>query len=147
MNEKKIVKEKTDLLVFDAYPLLVLFRKQTGWERVREILADASRNDLLHCMSLINLGEVFYSLLRSEGETLAQWVLKEIQLLPLQIINPTYEQMLRASRFKAQGGISFADCFAAALAQEYGIPILTGDREFEVVERQGIAIEWLPKNR
>ncbi|HET6400273.1 MAG TPA: PIN domain-containing protein [Candidatus Kapabacteria bacterium] len=141
------MKKKTGPLVFDAFPLIVLFRKQIGWERVREALEEAREEGFFHLISLINIGEVYYSLLRSDGEKLANWMLDEIKIAPFLTVFPTYDQMLQASRFKAGGGLSYADCFAAALAVERGIPVLTGDPEFSVVESKGVTIEWLPANR
>ncbi len=47
-----------------------------------------------------------------------------------------------AARFKAKGGISYADCFAAALAKHNKATLLTGDHEFEQLEKE-IEIVWL----
>jgi predicted nucleic acid-binding protein len=44
--------------------------------------------------------------------------------------------------FKARGNISYADCFAAALAKGLGAEVLTGDKEFKVLEGE-IGITWL----
>jgi predicted nucleic acid-binding protein len=49
-----------------------------------------------------------------------------------------------AGELKARGGISYADCFAAALAIEKNAPLLTGDREFEQVADK-VRIVWLKK--
>ena len=38
---------------------------------------------------------------------------------------------------------SYADAFAAALAQEFGATLVTGDPEFRAVESR-IAVMWLP---
>ncbi|HEX5316472.1 MAG TPA: type II toxin-antitoxin system VapC family toxin [Candidatus Kapabacteria bacterium] len=139
--------KKTGPLAFDAFPLLVLFLKQTGWERVREVLRAASLNGFSHVMSLINVGEVYYTLLRDHGESLAEEVLSQLSTFPIEIIVPSYHQMIRAGHFKASGGLSYADCYAAALAVDRDIPVLTGDPEFSVVEQKGVKIEWLPPNR
>ncbi|MGP1675025.1 MAG: PIN domain-containing protein, partial [Candidatus Limnocylindrales bacterium] len=48
----------------------------------------------------------------------------------------------RAAWFKLRGGISYADCFAAALAHRDGLPLITGDPEFRRVE-DVIQIAWL----
>ncbi|MFN8201894.1 MAG: PIN domain-containing protein [Solirubrobacteraceae bacterium] len=39
------------------------------------------------------------------------------------------EPVLSASRLKARGGISYADCFAVATAQRHRLPLVTGDPE------------------
>ena len=139
--------EKTGPLVFDASPILVLYRKQNGWERVLDILGEATDNGFTHYISLVNLGEVYYMLLRDHGSEAALDGLERSRTFPIQVIRPTYDQMLQAGIFKAQGGISYADCYAAALAVERSVPILTGDPEFSIVESNGVKVEWLPPNR
>lgn len=47
-----------------------------------------------------------------------------------------------AARFKAAGGLSFADCFGVALAHRRGSAILTGDPEFRSVAHQ-VEVDWL----
>ena len=47
-----------------------------------------------------------------------------------------------AGRFKAKNRMSFADCFAAALAKNRKASLVTGDREFKQVESE-ININWL----
>ena len=52
----------------------------------------------------------------------------------LDIVPADLELALRAGWFKLRGGISYADCFAAALGHREGIPLITGDPEFHRVE-------------
>ena len=47
-----------------------------------------------------------------------------------------------AARFKAHHRISYADCFAAALAKVSNGEVVTGDKEFKAVEGK-IKISWL----
>lgn len=49
-----------------------------------------------------------------------------------------------ATHLKARHPISYADAFAAALAQLESATLVTGDREFEAVQGV-IRIEWLEK--
>jgi predicted nucleic acid-binding protein len=39
--------------------------------------------------------------------------------------------------------MSYADCFAAALAKTQDAELVTGDREFKVVEKELKEIKWL----
>ena len=43
---------------------------------------------------------------------------------------------------KANHRISYADAFAAALAQEYGATVVTGDPEFRSLGEK-VSVEWL----
>jgi predicted nucleic acid-binding protein len=49
----------------------------------------------------------------------------------------------RAASLKAQGGMSYAECFAAAAAAMLNCPVLTGDPEFAKAAQAGILVEWL----
>jgi predicted nucleic acid-binding protein len=130
-------------LVLDAQPLSILFHEQPGWEFVDSLLENAVRQGTVHLLSAINLGEVYYSIIRDYGEEKASEVLRRIEQGPIEIILPSYVQTLVAAKFKSKGGISYADCFAGALALERDLPVLTGDPEFKRLISFGVRIEWL----
>ena len=138
------MRKKTDPLVFDAFPLLDYFLLKPGWEYIGEILDFAVRNNIRHLLSAVNFGEVRYTILRDAGPEQAAIVVKRIMQGPIDIILPTFEQVMQASTFKAGGGISYADCFAGALALERNLPVLTADEEFKRLIPYGVKIEWLP---
>ena len=48
----------------------------------------------------------------------------------------------QAASFKARHKMSYADCFAAALAKQKNAELITGDSEFKAVEKE-IRIQWL----
>jgi predicted nucleic acid-binding protein len=47
-----------------------------------------------------------------------------------------------AAGFKAHRRMSYADCFAAALAKERKAELVTGDKEFKQVEGE-VAVHWV----
>ena len=49
----------------------------------------------------------------------------------------------QAAIFKATKKMSYADCFAAALAKIKNAELVTGDPEFKVVESELKKIRWL----
>ena len=59
-----------------------------------------------------------------------------------EIVVADLELAARAAWIKLRGGISYADCFAAALAHRDRIPVLTGDPEFRRVE-DIVEVAWL----
>jgi predicted nucleic acid-binding protein len=142
-----IVKQKIVRFVLDAFPLIVLFMRQKGWEVSKAKLDSVSEGGDVCLMSSVNLDEVYYSLLRDQGREVADRALSNIRVSQIEIVLPTLDQTIQAATFKAGGDISYADCYTAALALECDIPVLTGDREFENVERHGVKVEWLPPNR
>ena len=133
--------------VFDCFPILVLLEKQRGWEIVKSIIEESMDKNILHSMSAINYGEVFYGAINEHGEEAALESLAIVDQLPINVLLPTMDNVLQAARFKSLGGASYADCFAAALAVERDIPVLTGDPDFKRLEAAGVKVEWLPPNR
>ncbi len=135
------------IFILDSFSLLTLFLNQTGSGIVLNHLDNAANGGYFHLLSGINFGEVYYTVLRRKGERAAEEIRATIRSLPIEVIMPGFDVMISAARLKADGGLSYADCFAAALALERDTPILTGDREFENVEHRGVKVEWLPPNR
>ena len=131
-------------LVLDAYPLVVYLKRQPGWEQVRDILKDAARGAEVLSLSLINWGEVIYSAIQDNGRDAGIIVEQVVERLPISIISPDKEMTRTAAEFKAMGGISYADCFAAALAVHENATLVTGDREFKRLEKKGlIKVLWI----
>ena len=50
-----------------------------------------------------------------------------------------------AAKMKAKHGMSYAGCFAAALAKLRHAELVTGDPEFKEVEGE-VKVVWLPEN-
>lgn len=96
------------------------------------------------CLSLINWGEVLYYAEREQGtERFNLWKSK-IAKLPLQFAHVSQERVERAAHIKSGHNVSYADAFAIALAIELGATIVTGDKEFESVEKM-VSILWLKR--
>ncbi len=66
-----------------------------------------------------------------------------LNLLPVTVVDVDRDLALKAAKIKAKHAISYADCFAIALAQIKNGIVITGDPEFKKAE--GIVhISWLP---
>jgi predicted nucleic acid-binding protein len=141
------VSPKTDPLVLDAFPLLVIFSRQRNWEVSKEYLDVPLKTGIPHLISSINFGEVLYILRRDHGSEAAEIAKNRILEGPIEIVIPSLEQTYNAAQLKSFGGASYADCYAAALAIERNLAVLTGDKEFENLEQHGVKVEWLPSNR
>src|SRR5260221_131730 len=61
------------------------------------------------------------------------------------VLKPLTAQHYRRLRGSLKGtkAMSYADCFAAALAKTRNAELVTGDREFKVVESELKSIRWL----
>jgi ribonuclease VapC len=132
----------SDSLVLDSFALLALLRDEPGGEAVRDLLTQAAEGEITLLMSEINLGEVLYHTERKYGVDEASQTLVEIEVLPIQLVGVTRARVLAAAHLKANYRISYADAFAAALVQEYGATLVTGDPEFRSLGDK-VRVEWL----
>lgn len=139
---RKLRKRKSEAYILDAYALLAFLEAEDGGEIVRDLLATPGNRFYI---SAVNLGEVYYIVLRERGGEAAARVEGELKLAPnIRIEAANWERAKMAAKLKARGGISYADCFAAALAMEKNAPLLTGDPEFEQVS-DAVQVIWLKR--
>ena len=130
-----------DTYVLDAHPIVGAYRGEPFRAKVQVLIGQAKRGEVELRLTTVNAGEIVYGVERSLGRAAGEDVLAEIQIWT-QIVVPDLELSLRAAWLKLRGGISYADCFAAALAHRDGVPLITGDPEFRRVE-DVIRIAWL----
>jgi predicted nucleic acid-binding protein len=126
--------------VFDSYALLAYYQDEPGAERVEQLDFDRAHE---HAITTINLGEIYYITAKRTDLLNAEEILQDVLRLPLRIITPGFALTIEAARIKGNHALSYADCFAAVVAQEFGAAVVTGDREFERIEDL-VDIEWLP---
>ncbi|MBL7126140.1 MAG: type II toxin-antitoxin system VapC family toxin, partial [Dehalococcoidales bacterium] len=112
--------------VLDSYALLAYLEGEPGGDRVKELLEAATEGKCRLHMSMVNLGEVVYIVERERGLPKAQEALACIAELPIEIVDADYNLTLASAHLKAQWSIAYADCFAAALSQLKGAPLVTG---------------------
>jgi predicted nucleic acid-binding protein len=131
--------------LLDSYALLAYLNKEDGFEKVRNVLANAQKSSLPVLMNELNVGETYYILYRKRGHEQAEYFLDHILAgLPISMISNDFNAVISASKIKARNALSFADCFAVATAQRENAVILTGDPEFKNVEKL-VKIDWLTK--
>ena len=132
----------TKRILFDSFAILKYYQDETGADKVEKLLRSAKRGHLNTFMSEINLGEVYYLTIRRTGLEPAKENLERLSNLPIKIISPSSELILRAAEVKAQYAISYADCFAVATAEQLSASIITGDPEFKKVDSL-VSVEWI----
>ncbi len=128
--------------VLDSFAFLAMTRGEPGGPVVRALIEKAIAGEIILMMSVINLGEVIYHTERRHGVYKAQETLLEIEGLPIRIVGVTRARVLAAAHLKANHRISYADAFAAALVQEYGATLVTGDPEFRALG-DALPVEWI----
>jgi ribonuclease VapC len=128
--------------ILDAHALLVFLEKEPGHEKLESYFISALEKDNYLLMTSVNLGEVYYIVLRECGREKAEEIEKIAATLPLEIIAADWPLAKEAARFKAANKLSYADCFAAALAKLYQGEVITGDKEFKAVEKE-VKVAWI----
>lgn len=89
-------------------------------------------------MSSVNLGEVYYSLIRTHGRRVAsEWTIRVREAVEVE--DPDWELVRAAAEVKADGGVSYADAFCIATASRHGMPLMTGDPEI-VARAEGVEV-------
>ncbi len=114
-------------IVFDAYALLDLLEDGAG---ANEVAGFLSSEDVTIYLSTISLGEVYYIVRRRRDKRAAEAVIEAVLLEETIIpVEATWPRIKAAAALKAEGGLSYADCFVLALAKEEMAPVVTGDPE------------------
>ena len=128
--------------VLDAFALTAYFEKEPGYEKVQELLTDAASGNRKLFLSTVNWGEVHYVTHRTHGIEQANKIALIIGTFPIEIVDVDLEITKQAALFKVAHHLSYADCFAAALAKVKKSTLVTGDKEFKSLE-DDIKIAWL----
>ena len=128
--------------VLDSYSLISFFEGEAGAEAMIEIFRAARDSGRLLLLCVVNWGEVFYITLREAGRERADHIAHLISTLPIEIISADLDLAKQAAEFKATRKMSYADCFAAALAKLRKAELVTGDKEFKQVE-EDVRVLWI----
>jgi len=128
--------------VLDSWAILEwMSGRQPARGCIAKLLADATEGQTRLLMSAINVGEVYYVLCKNQSEDLAESWRESSRTLPATIEVPTADDIWHAASLKGRFPISYADGFAAALAQKHNCPLVTGDPEFRRVDR--LELDWI----
>jgi predicted nucleic acid-binding protein len=133
--------------VLDANALISFFEDRSGSaEKVRQMLAQALRQDVPVLMSAVNWGEVFYIAWKHHGEGKAHEAEVKLQQLPVEVIAVDRERATRAAALKQKHGLGYADAFAAELAMEQSAWLVSADPEFSKVGK-ALSLYPLPRHQ
>jgi len=128
--------------VLDAYSIIAYLEGEKGADTMVEVFKSARDSGKNLLLSVVNWGEVYYIILREEGQKRADEVSNLISILPVEIVPADLEITKQAAEYKAKKKMSYADCFAAALAKLRKAELVTGDEEFKGVAKD-IKIQWI----
>lgn len=135
MNHRKTI-------VLDSWAIMAYLEDEPAAEMIANMIADAHDEGHRLLMSVVNIGEVWYAMARRHSDRDADNAIRELRSIGVEFIDVDWATTQIAAGYKTLGGISYADCFAAALAKQNEATLLTGDHEFERLKDE-ISITWL----
>lgn len=126
--------------VYDSYAMIAFFKDEPGGSEVEGLLSSALNSNFI---TTVNVGEIFYIEAKRSDLLTAEEMIEDLYKTPLQFVDVSFALVMEAAQIKARHRLSYADCFAAALARRLDAALVTGDPEFEQIE-DVVTIEWLP---
>jgi predicted nucleic acid-binding protein len=134
--------KKAKAYVLDTWAVIAYLEDEPSGEQVEDLIATAHEEQIPIYMSVVNVGEVWYTMAREISEEEANASVKSLRDLRIQFEDANWEITQEAARFKSQHKMSYADAFAAALAKTKKADLITGDNEFKPLEGE-IKISWI----
>lgn len=133
---------KPKALVLDSWAVLAFLQAETAGQKVADLIGDALEQGMPLLMSVVNVGEVWYIFTREISEAEADKAVESLRHLGIEFIDVDWKLAHQAAAYKSNKKMSYADCFAAALAKEHKAELVTGDKEFKQVESE-VQIRWV----
>ena len=134
--------KKAKAYVLDTWAVIAYLEDEPSASQIADLIASAHEEEIPVYMTVVNVGEVWYTIAREISEDDADASVKELHDLRIQFTNVDWVLTQEAARFKSQHKMSYADAFAAALAKVKKADLVTGDKEFKSLESE-IKISWV----
>ena len=128
--------------MLDSWAVLAYLGDEASGQEVADLITNVHENRIPMYMSIVNAGEVWYILAREISEAKADSAVADLTGLGIELIDADWPLTRIAGTFKARYRMSYADCFAAALAKDRKSDLVNGDKEFKQVEGE-VGIRWL----
>jgi len=128
--------------ILDSCAIITLFKEEEGSEKVKDLLNQSIQQEIDLYLPIIQFGEILYIIEKYLGEEIKNEVRAQIKASRIRIANIDENLTEEAAHYKAQGGISYPDCFVIAIAKKFNGVILTKDKEFRKFQKE-VKIEWL----
>ena len=124
------------IYVYDACALIAVIEDEPGASIVDAAYQEASEGRARLIMNKVNLLEVYYGILREQGNEYADKILDSVERSIIEITDISYDVLKEAGRIKANYKTSLADSVAIAETTVADAFLLTADHhEMDAVER------------
>ncbi len=131
--------------VLDANALYRFLIGGPGAEAVSLLLKEARDAEQPLRMSVINWGEVYYTIAKAEGFAETARIMHRVKLLPIAVLDAGEAVTTRAAQLKAGHGLPYADCFAAATAANDAVLVTADTKDFKKIP--GLQVLPLPEHK
>jgi predicted nucleic acid-binding protein len=131
--------------VLDANALYRFLTGGPGADTVNRLFKQARDAKQPLRMSVINWGEVYYTIAKAEGFAETARIMDRVKLLPLAVLDAGEAVTVRAAQLKAGHGLPYADCFAAATAAKDDVLVTSDAKDFKKVP--GLHVLPLPEHK
>jgi predicted nucleic acid-binding protein len=131
--------------VLDANALYRFLIGGPGADLVAGLFRQALDSEQPLRMSVVNWGEVYYTLAKAKGFAETSRVMERVKMLPLELQVADEGTTVRAAQLKAGHGLPYADCFAAASTGRDDVLVTADAKDFRKVP--GINILALPEHK
>ena len=119
--------------VLDANALYRFLIDGPGGDTVNRLFKDARDAEQPLLMSVINWGEVYYTIAKAEVFAETNRIMHRVGLLPLAILAAGETVTARAAQLKAGYGLPYADCFAAATTGKDDVLVTADAKDFKKI--------------
>lgn len=133
---------KPKAIVLDSWAVLAYLEDENSGQKVAELMGHATEQGIPLLMSVVNAAEVWYILAREVSEADADKGVAGMRQLGIEFTDVDWKLARQAGVYKSKNRMSYADCFAAALAWEHKADLVTGDKEFKQVENE-VRVCWV----
>ncbi|MDD5555617.1 MAG: type II toxin-antitoxin system VapC family toxin [bacterium] len=128
--------------VLDSYALIAFLENGTGSDKVFDLIRHARDTEDRLLLSVVSWGEIYYILYKTAGKKAADQALQDIDTLPIEIVPVDCGLARVAAELKSKLKLTYTDCFAAALAKIKRVELITGDPDFNQIEKE-VRVFWL----
>jgi predicted nucleic acid-binding protein len=119
--------------VLDANALYRFLTGGPGADVVSRLFQEGRDAEQALRMSVVNWGEVYYTIARAQGFSETHKIMDRVKMLPLTILDADESVTTKAARLKAGHGLPYADCFAAATAGPGDVIVTSDAKDFRKI--------------
>lgn len=131
--------------VLDASALYRFLTGGPGADIVSRLFKEARDAEQPLRMSVINWGEVYYTIAKAEGFAETAGIMDRVKLLPLSVLDADEIVTVRAAQLKAGHGLPYADGFAAATVTKNDVLVTSDAKDFKKIP--GLDVLAIPEHK